>query len=69
MGTEDILAIPICRRAEILMYKGHRGQTSASRKDTSYNLFKCLILFVQSQKTFPPNINDSGKKKKTATET
>lgn len=46
------------------MYKGHRGQTSASKKDTNYNLFKCLILFVQSQKTFPPNINDSGKKKK-----
>lgn len=47
------------------MYKGHCGQASASKKKTSNGLFKCLILFVQSQKTFPPNINDFSQEKQT----
>jgi len=51
------------------MYKGHCGQASVSKKQTSNNLFKCLILFVQSQKTFPPNISDFSQEKKKATET
>lgn len=51
------------------MYKGHCGQASVSKKKTSNNLLKCLILFVQSQETFPPNINDFSQEKEKATET
>lgn len=54
------------------MYKGHCGQASVSKKvktsqKTSNSLLKCLILFVQSQETFPPNINDFSQEKATET--